>query len=104
MKRLHILTGVKPTGEHFHIGNYFGAIAPILRAQSRDDTIVYLFLANMHALTAVHNAEEIKKNSINIIKTYMACGIDPDRTIIFNPAGIPAHAECAWILGCLTNM
>lgn len=102
MKR--ILTWVKPTGAHFHIGNYFGAIAPMLRAQSSQDTTVYLFLANMHALTAVHNPQEIRQNSINIIKTYMACGIDPQKTIMFNPALISAHAECAWILGCITNM
>ena len=102
MKR--VLTWVKPTGAHFHIGNYFGAIAPILRAQNNPDSTVYLFLANMHALTAVHNPEEIRQNSINIIKTYLACGIDPEKTILFNPGYIPAHAECGWILGCLTNM
>lgn len=99
-----ILTAIKPTGEFVHIGNYFGAIEPMVRAQANPDNEVYMFLANLHALTALHDAQEIHKNSFNALKMYLACGIDPERTIIYNQAQLPAHAELNWILACITNM
>jgi tryptophanyl-tRNA synthetase len=99
-----ILTWLKPTGEHLHIGNYFGAIAPMLKAQASWTYDVMLMLANLHSLTALHNAEKIHTYSMNVLKMYLACGIDPTKTIIFNQADIHAHAECARILGCITNM
>lgn len=99
-----ILTWIKPTWEHLHIGNYFGAIAPMLQAQNSGQYEVYLFLANLHSLTAVHNAEKIHAYSMNALKMYIACGIDPTKTLIYNQADIPAHAECGWILWCITNM
>lgn len=99
-----ILTWIKPTWEHLHIGNYFGAIAPMLKAQNSWNYEVYMFLANMHSLTAVHNAEKIHSYSMNALKMYIACGIDPTKSLIYNQADIPAHAECGWILGCVTNM
>lgn len=99
-----ILTWIKPTGEHLHIGNYFGAIAPMLKAQNSWEYEVYMFLANLHSLTAVHNAEKIHAYSMNALKMYIACGIDPAKALIYNQADIPAHAECGRILGCITNM
>ncbi|MEI7477053.1 MAG: tryptophan--tRNA ligase [bacterium] len=98
-----ILTGIKPTGT-IHIGNYFGAIAPMLRAQAANDAEVYLFLANLHAFTALHNPQEIREHSYTALKTYIACGIDPKKTCIYTPADIPAHTELGRILGCITNM
>lgn len=101
MKR--ILTGIKPTWD-IHIGNYFGAIAPILAAQAAGDREIYLFLANLHSLTALHDADAIRKHSITALKTYIACGVDPQKVVMYTPANIPAHAEASRILGCITNM
>ncbi len=99
-----ILTWIKPTGEHLHIGNYFGAIEPMVKAQKESTYDVFMFLANMHSLTAVHNADKIHQYSMNALKMYIACGIDPEIATIYNQADIPAHAECGRILGCITNM
>lgn len=99
-----ILTAIKPTGEFIHIGNYFGAIAPMIHAQENPDYEVYMFLANLHSLTALHDPEKIHTYSLNAIKMYLACGLDPKKAIIYNQAELPAHAELAWILNCITNM
>lgn len=99
-----ILTWIKPTGEYPHIGNYFGALAPILQAQTDQDTEVFLFLANLHSLTALHDAQKIHQYSMNAVRLYLACGVDPQKVLIYNQAYLPAHAECWWILGCITNM
>lgn len=99
-----ILTAIKPTGEFVHIGNYFGAMEPMIHAQENKDNEIYMFLANLHALTALHDAKQIHQNSFNALKMYIACGIDPTRTIIYNQAELPAHAELNWILACITNM
>lgn len=99
-----ILTGLKPTGEHLHIGNYFGSIKYILDYQNSGDFDTFLFLANMHSLTAIHNGETIKQYSYNALKLYLACWIDPKKTLIYNQAMIPAHAQLARVLQCITNM
>lgn len=58
----------------------------------------------MHSLTALHDAEKIKHYTTNVLKLYIACGIDPKKTLIYNQAMIPGHAQLAWVLQCITNM
>ncbi|HCB51988.1 TPA: tryptophan--tRNA ligase [Patescibacteria group bacterium] len=100
-----ILTGLKPTGEQFHIGNYFGAIKPLIQlSQDNPDADIFLFLATMHAYTQIHNGEELKKNTLTVLKLYAACGADLERFMIYNPADIPGHAQLNWVLTCLTIM
>lgn len=99
-----ILTAIKPTGEFIHIGNYFGAIEPMIRAQESSEYEVFMFLANLHSLTALHDPEKIHTYSLNAIKMYLACGLDAKKAIMYNQAELPAHAELSWILSCITNM
>lgn len=100
-----ILTGIKPTGDQIHIGNYFGAVKPLLDlAKQYPDADIYCFVAIMHALTTLHDGDAIKKNSINMVKLYVACGLDPQRFVIYNPAMISAHAEVTWVMSCITHM
>lgn len=100
-----LLTGLKPTGEHMHIGNYFGMQIPqMIQYQNSGEYDVFLFLANMHSLTALHDADKVRQYSINALKLYIACGLDPEKTLIYNQAMIPAHAQLTWVLQCLTNM
>ncbi len=99
-----ILTGIKPTSDNLHIWNYFGAIKPVLEFQKDENYQTFMFLANMHTLTNLHDADKLRNNTLKTVRTYLACGIDPKKTMIYNPAKIPAHAELSWILSCITNV
>jgi tryptophanyl-tRNA synthetase len=70
----------------------------MIKAQQSNEYDVFMFLANLHSLTAVHNAEKIHQYCMNALKMYIACGINPEKSTIYNQAHIPAHAECARIL------
>lgn len=100
-----ILTWLKPTDNQLHLWNYFGAITPFLKmANENPNDEIFLFLANMHALTALHDWTAIKENSFNIVKLYAACGADLNRFYIYNPADIPGHAQLNRVFSCLTIM
>lgn len=105
MSKKRLLTGLKPTGEHMHIGNYFGMQIPqLIEYQNSGEYEVFLFLVNMHTLTALHDAEKIRQYSMNAVKLFLACGLDPKKTLIYNQAMIPGHAQLARVLQCITNM
>lgn len=105
MATKRVLTGVKPTSSQFHVGNYFGAVKPMIDLQHNPDVDeIFLFLANQHAFTTVHDGALMKENSINILKLYMACGANTDKFVIYNPADIAGHVQLGWVLTCLTHM
>lgn len=105
MEKKRILTWLKPTDSQLHLWNYFWAIKPLISlADTFKDAEIYLFLANMHAFTYVHDWAILRQNSINVLKLYAACWVDLDRFIIYNPAEIPAHAQLNWVLTCVTHM
>ncbi len=102
---MRILTWLQATSDQFHIGNYFGAVKPMMKlAEKFKDAEIFLFTAIMHTFTWLHDAEQLKKNVMNSLKLFIACGIDPKRFVIYNPADIPAHAQLAWVFDCLTIM
>ncbi|MFA5748279.1 MAG: tryptophan--tRNA ligase [Candidatus Absconditabacterales bacterium] len=102
---MRILTGLKPTDNQLHLGNYFGAIKPfIAMADKFPKAEIFLFLANMHGFTQLHDGEQLKRNGLNILKLYAACGVDLNRYLIYNPADIPGHAQLNRVLTCLTTM
>ncbi|MCK9467430.1 MAG: tryptophan--tRNA ligase [Candidatus Absconditabacterales bacterium] len=102
---MRFLTGLKPTGSQLHIGNYFGSIKQMIDlAKENPDSEFFLFLANMHGFTQVHNQKEMQENSISAVKLYLACGADAKQFVIYNPADIPAHAQLNWVLTCITHM
>lgn len=100
-----VLTGIKPTGSELHIGNYFGALKPFISMQNEmQEADFFLFLANMHGFTQTQDPETLKSNSKTVVKIYLAAGADLDKTLIYNPAMIPGHAQLSWVFTCLTIM
>ncbi len=101
MKR--ILTGIKPSGD-LHLGNYFGVIEPLLELQERTEDELFVFIANYHAQTSVHDKEALERNSYNILKIYIAAGLDPQKSTIYLQSDVPEVQELAWIFSTLTTM
>lgn len=104
-----ILTWIKPTSDQIHIWNYFWAVQPLLKLIAQDSQNEWFFMiANMHAMTTLHDADILKKNTIDFCRLYIALirhyGLDMDQISIFNHALIPAHAQLSWILSCVTHM
>lgn len=102
MTRKILLSGVKPTGTP-HLGNYFGAMKQFVDLQ-KEDYEIFIMIADLHALTSVHNREELKNNIDNLLLDYLAIGLDTDKVTIFKQSAVPAHAELTWIFNCLTTM
>ena len=99
MKR--ILTGLQPSGT-LHVGNYFGAIKPMVDLQDQGE--VFLFLADLHALTSTQNADELRRYTREAAVDLLACGLDPERTVFWRQSDVALHAELMWILSTVTPM
>jgi tryptophanyl-tRNA synthetase len=98
-----VFSGIQPTGE-LHLGNLIGAISLWVREQDKHDNI--FCVVDLHALTIPEaiEAERLRRNSLDVAALYVACGIDPDRSIIFLQSQVRQHSELAWILNCVTPM
>ena len=97
-----VVSGVQPSGE-IHIGNYLGAIKQFVLLQDKYRT--YFFIADLHALTLrQQEPEKLKQQTLNLAALYLACGLDPKKTIIFAQSAVPAHTELGWILNTLTPL
>ena len=96
---MRVVSGIQPTG-NLHLGNYLGAIKQWVALQDSmgADDVCLFFLADLHALTVAIDPRELHANTIEMAATLLACGIDPDRAILFNQARVPAHSELEWIL------
>jgi len=94
-----ILTGIKPSGE-LHLGNYFGAMQPAIEMQNEGQAVY--FIAQYHALTTVTDAEEMRRVTFDIAAGFLACGLDPARTILFRQSDVPQVHELAWLLSVVT--
>ncbi len=99
-----VLTWIKPTGEQLHLGNYFGAMEPMIRFANQWVYEIFMFVANLHALTEFHDAAAIRKNTYTVVKSYLACGLDPQHVHIYNQSDISSHAELMWVFSCVTNV
>ena len=96
-----ILSGVQPTKE-LHLGNYLGAIKNWVSLQSEHKCL--FMLADLHAITVHQEPVELRENVLKVAALYIACGIDPKKSIIFNQSRVSGHAELAWVLGCNTPL
>lgn len=92
-----VFSGVQPSGS-LTIGNYLGAIRNFARLQYEADC--YFCVVNLHALTVPQDPEQLKKNTLDVARLFVACGIDPDVSAIFVQSQVPAHAELSWLLEC----
>src|SRR5260370_311170 len=96
-----IFSGIQPTG-NLHLGNYLGAIRNWVALQHDYDCI--FCIVDLHALTQPQDPDELRAATREVTAAYIAAGIDPERCIIFNQSTVSAHAELAWLLGCLTPL
>ncbi len=98
---MRILSGIQPSGK-LHLGNYFGMMRPALRLQEQGEA--YLFIANYHALTSLHDRERLKQETWNVALDFLACGLDPERTVFYRQSDVPEVHELAWLLSVVTPM
>ena len=98
-----IFSGVQPTG-NLHLGNYLGAIKNFVELNNDDSNECIFCVVDLHAVTVKQNPKELKKNIRETAATFIASGIDPNKSIIFNQSSVAAHAEGAWILSCIARM
>jgi tryptophanyl-tRNA synthetase len=99
MQRL--LTGLQASGT-LHIGNYFGALKPFVEMCGEYES--HLMVADYHAITSLRNPQELRRNTLDVVKDYLAVGVDPAKAIIFKQSDVPEHTELAWIFDCLVTV
>ena len=98
-----IFSGVQPTG-NLHLGNYLGAIKNFVELNNDTNNQCIFCVVDLHAITVKQDPKELKKNIRETVATFIASGIDPKKSIIFNQSRVAAHAEAAWILSCVARM
>ncbi len=98
---MRVLSGVQPSGQ-LHIGNYFGAIRQFIRLQ--DEHECYYFLADLHALTTVHDGEAMRGHTRHLAAGFLALGIDPGRSVVYRQSDVPEVTELAWYLSTVASM
>lgn len=96
-----LLTGLQPSG-NLHIGNYFGALKPFAALMKHYDAM--LMVVDYHALTTLKEPAQLRQNIIDVVKDYLAVGVDPQEAIIFKQSDVPEHTELAWIFECLVTV
>ncbi|QKG70576.1 tryptophan--tRNA ligase [Erythrobacter mangrovi] len=102
---MRVVSGIQPTG-NLHLGNYLGAIRNWVRMQDEmaEGSQCLFFLADLHAISQPHNPAELRKGTLEMAAALVACGIDPQRSVLFNQAQVPAHAELQWLLSGTARM
>lgn len=101
MATKRILSGIKPTGRP-HIGNYFGMMRPAIEWQEMGEA--YYFIADYHALTTVHDASALREYTRGVALDFLACGLDPQKAVLFRQSDVPSVTELTWLLTCFTPM
>ena len=103
---MRVVSGIQPTGKP-HLGNYLGAIRNYVRMQDEAEAAggqCLIFLADLHAISMPHDPAQLTSNTLEMVATLVACGVDPERAILFNQAQVPAHAELQWLLNGTARM
>ena len=96
-----VLSGVQPTGD-LHLGNYLGAIKNFAKMQNENECL--FCIVDLHAITIFQNPKELRNNTYEVTAAYLASGIDPKKSVIFNQSQVSGHAELAWVLNCICRM
>ena len=96
-----MLSGIKPTGK-LTLGNYIGAIKQFIKYQ--DEYELFVFIADLHALTLPIDPKELRQNTKDLISIYLACGLDPKKVVLFKQSDVHEHAELGYIMTCNSNM
>src|SRR5687767_7985959 len=98
---MRILSGIQPSGA-LHLGNYFGMMRPAIELQEKGEA--YYFIANYHSMTSLFDPEERRKNTLDVALDFLACGLDPKRSVFFRQSDVPEVTELAWLLTTVTPM
>jgi tryptophanyl-tRNA synthetase len=98
---MRILSGIQPSGA-LHLGNYFGMMLPAIELQEKGEA--YYFIANYHSMTSLFDPEQRRKNSMDVALDFLACGLDPQKSVFFKQSEVPEVTELAWMLTTLTPM
>ena len=99
--RPRVLSGIQPTADSFHFGNYLGALRQWVALQDEHDA--FFFIADLHAITVAHEPKQLRERSLRAAAQLVAMGIDPARSTIFLQSHVPAHAQLGWVMQCLTG-
>src|SRR5512146_1540442 len=98
---MRILSGIQPSGT-LHLGNYFGMMRPAIELQEKGEA--YYFIANYHSMTSLFDAAQRRKNTRDVALDFLACGLDPKRTVFFRQSDVPEVPELTWMLSTVTPM
>src|SRR5690606_37650973 len=99
--RPRVLSGIQPTSDSFHLGNFLGALAQWVPAQDENDA--FYFIPDLHAITVPHEPKLLRKRVLVSVAQLLAIGIDPEKSVLFVQSQVPEHAELAWVLSCITG-
>ncbi len=100
---MRVLSGMQPSAEALHLGNYFGALQHFVALQEKYEESLY-FIADYHSMTSVRNAAERRRFSSGVALDYLAAGVDPERSILFRGSDVPEVCELTWLLATVTPM
>ena len=103
MEKKRILSGIQPSGA-LTLGNYVGALRNWAELQKTDEYDCYFMLADLHTITVRQVAKDFRKNAMDLLALFIACGLDPEKSPIFFQSHVPAHAQLGWVLTCNTYM
>lgn len=98
---MRIISGIQPTGT-IHLGNYFGALKKWVELQEDPKNECFYFIANQHAITIPQDSTQLKEITLDVAAIMLAVGFNPDKCAIFVQSDVPAHAQLAWVLNCLS--
>ena len=101
MEKKVVFSGIQPSGA-LTIGNYIGALKNF--AELQDEFNCYYCIVDLHAITVPQVPKDLRKNSLDVLALYMACGIDPEKSTLFMQSHVPAHNELSWVLNTITYM
>ena len=96
-----MLSGIQPTSDSFHIGNYLGALREWVRLQETHDA--YYMVADQHSITVEHDPAELRRRTLMSVAQLIAIGLDPERSTVFVQSQVPEHSQLAWVLECQTG-
>ncbi len=101
MTKPNLLSGMQPSAASLHLGNYLGALTQWVKMQ--DDFNAYYVIVDLHAITVPQDPSELRQNTRRTAAQYIAAGIDPSKSALFVQSHVPAHAQLAWVLNCITG-
>jgi tryptophanyl-tRNA synthetase len=99
--RPRVLSGIQPTSDSFHLGNYLGAVRHWVGLQEDHDA--FYMMADLHTITVEHDPAVLRERTLRAVAQLLATGLDPKRATLFVQSHVPEHAQLAWVLGCLTG-